>query len=171
MQYIDQEPDETNTMHYLFGRIHELDVSMTTRVNWTFSPHLALQVYAQPYIASGHYNELKDVDNPGAANYRDRFHMLTSSEAHLVDGTYNVTAGGARFAFDQPDFNFRQLRSTVVLRWEYLPGSNVFAIWSHGQTDSDLDDGRLHFGRDVTALATTASENIVMVKVNYWIGL
>ncbi|HET9624660.1 MAG TPA: DUF5916 domain-containing protein [Kofleriaceae bacterium] len=171
MQYIDQDADAGGREHYLFGRIHELDVSMTVRANWTFSPRLALQVYAQPYIASGHYDELKDVDDPGAPRYRDRFHMLTSREARLVDGTYQVNAGGARFAFDQPDFNFRQLRSTVVLRWEYLPGSTVFAIWSHGQTSDALDDGRFRFGRDVTALTTAASENIVMVKANYWIGL
>jgi hypothetical protein len=171
MQYIDQDADPTGKLHYLFGRIHELDVSMTMRANWTFSPRLALQVYAQPYIASGHYNELKDVDNPGAARYADRFHMLSASEARLVDGAYQVGASGARFAFDQPDFNFRQLRSTVVLRWEYLPGSNVFAIWSHGQTSDTLDDGRLRFGHDVKALASAASENIVMIKATYWIGL
>jgi hypothetical protein len=47
----------------------------------------------------------------------------------------------------------------------------VFAIWSHGQTSDDLDDGRFRFGRDVTDLATAASDNIVMVKATYWIGL
>jgi hypothetical protein len=48
----------------VLGRIRETDVSTTLRVNWTFSPHLTLQAYAQPYIASGHYSELKDVDYP-----------------------------------------------------------------------------------------------------------
>jgi hypothetical protein len=172
MQYIDQEPDMTGVTHFIFGRIHETDLSMTLRVNWTFSPHLTLQAYAQPYIASGNYNELKDVDNPGARAYADRFHVLDRNEAMLADGTYHVLrATGAAFSFDQPDFNFRQLRSTVVLRWEYRPGSTVFAIWSHGQTSDDLDDGRFRFGRDVTDLATAASDNIVMVKATYWIGL
>jgi len=157
--------------HYVFGRLHETDVSMTVRANWTFSPHLALQVYAQPYIASGYYNELKEIDNPGAQNYTDRFHVFAGNELRLDDGTYHVARGAANYSFSQPDFNFRQLRSTVVMRWEYRPGSTVFAIWSHGQTSDSFDDGRFRFGRDFSDLTSARSENVVMVKANYWIGL
>jgi hypothetical protein len=171
MQYVDQVPDTAGDTHFLFGRIHETDVSVTLRVNWTFSPHLALQAYAQPYIASGRYEELKDVDNPGARRYADRFHVLAPGEYTLADAVYSVQRNGATYRFDQPDFNFRQLRSNVVLRWEYLPGSTVFAIWSHGQTSDAFDDGRFRLGRDLADLGTAASENVVMVKVNYWIGL
>jgi hypothetical protein len=172
MQYIDEVPDMANTAHFVFGRIHETDVSLTLRVNWTFSPHLTLQAYAQPFIASGHYNELKDVDNPAAKRFSDRFHLFAPGELQLSDDTYQaMREGGAAFSFDRPDFNFRQLRSTVVLRWEYRPGSTVFAIWSHGRTSDDFSDGRFRFGRDLGDLGSAASENIVMVKANYWIGL
>jgi hypothetical protein len=58
----------------------------------------------------------------------------------------------------------------MVLRWEYRPGSTVFAIWSHGQT-SQIDDGRFHFAEDLSGLARASAENLVMVKANYWIGL
>jgi hypothetical protein len=171
MQYIDEVADMDDQSHFVFGRIHETDVSMTVRVNWTFSPHLTLQAYAQPYIASGHYDELKDVDHPAAERYADRSHVFGPGELQLSDGTYRVMRDGATFSFDRPDFNFRQLRSTVVLRWEYRPGSTVFAIWSHGRTSDDFDDGRFRFGRDLGDLGSAASENIVMVKANYWIGL
>ena len=173
MQYIDQIDDEmaVGRTHYVFGRIHETNASMTVRANWTFSPHLALQVYAQPFVASGRYAELKDVDHPGAERFSDRFHAFTPDEVRLSDGTYRVMRGGQSFGFDQPDFNFRQLRSTVVVRWEYRPGSTVFAIWSHGQTSDALDDGRFRLGRDLADLGRASSENIVMVKANYWIGL
>jgi hypothetical protein len=173
MQYVDQVSDDvmTDQTHFVFGRLHETDVSMTVRANWTFSPHLTLQVYAQPYVASGYYTELKEVDNPGAARFRDRFHLLTGDELALSDGTYRVMRGAASYSFDQPDFNFRQLRSTVVLRWEYRPGSTVFAIWSHGRTSDTFDDGRFGLGHDLSELAAARSENLVMVKANYWIGL
>jgi len=171
MQYIAEVPDQAGQSHFAFGRIHETDISLTLRVNWTFSPYLALQAYAQPYVASGHYDELKDVDNPGAAHYADRFHVFTPGELQLTGGTYQAVHNGALFSFDRADFNFRQLRSTVVLRWEYRPGSTILAIWSHGQTSDALDDGRFRFGRDFGDLATAASENIVMVKANYWFGL
>jgi hypothetical protein len=171
LQYVDQIADDAGATHYLFGRIHETDVSMTLRLNWTFSPHFALQAYAQPYVASGNYDELKDVDRPAAARYADRFHLLAPGEATLAAGTYRVMRDGAQYEFAQPDFNFRQLRSTVVVRWEYRPGSNVYAIWSHGRTSDAFDDGRLALGRDLGDLGRAASENVVMVKANYWIGL
>ncbi len=170
MQYVSEVPVADGSAHFVFGRIHETDVSLTLRVNWTFSPHLALQVYAQPYIASGRYSELKDVNNPGASRYADRFHLLGASEYQLVDGDSAVLPDGT-LGITRPDFNFRQLRSTLVLRWEYRPGSTVFAIWSHGRTSDTFDDGRFRIGRDLSDLGSAASENVVMVKANYWIGL
>jgi uncharacterized protein DUF5916/cellulose/xylan binding protein with CBM9 domain len=170
MQYVSELSVADGPSHFVFGRIHETDVSLTLRVNWTFSPHLALQAYAQPYIASGHYGEFKDVNNPGAGRYADRFHLLGSSEYQLVDGDSAVLPDGT-LAITRPDFNFRQLRSTLVLRWEYRPGSTVFAIWSHGRTSDAFDDGRFRIGRDLSDLGSAASENVVMVKANYWIGL
>jgi hypothetical protein len=171
MQYVNEVPDMDGQSHFLFARLHETDVAMTVRVNWAFSPRLTLQAYAQPYLASGRYDELKDVDNPGAARYADRFHLVTGNDYQLVDGTYHVVRDGAAFEVGRPDFNFRQLRSTVVVRWEYRPGSTVFAIWSHGRTSDAFDDGRFRLGRDLSDLGSAASENAVMVKANYWIGL
>jgi hypothetical protein len=170
MQYVDEVADANGQSHFVFARIHETDVSMTLRVNWTFSPRLTLQAYAQPFIASGRYDELKDVDDPGADRYADRFSLL-AGDATLVDGSYQVVRDGAMWSFGRPDFNFRQLRSTVVVRWEYRPGSTVFAIWSHGRTSDTFDGGRFQLGRDLSDLGSAASENVVMVKANYWIGL
>ena len=167
MQYIDRiGAADALDSHFIFARIHETDVSMTMRMNWAFSPHLTLQAYAQPFISSVHFNQYKDVNNPGADRYHDRFRPL-------APGDYAFTESGtnAALTFDRPDFNFRQLRATVVLRWEYRPGSTVFAIWRHGRTDDAFRDGRFHPGRDLSDLATADSENIVMVKANYWIGL
>ena len=171
MQYITQVDDSEGQRHYVFGRIKQTTTSLTLRVDWTFSPHLALQAYAQPFIATGRYSELKDVDDPRAERFADRFTPVTGGSYQLVDDVYTVTApSGATYSFDRPDFDFRQLRSTLVLRWEYRPGSTVFAIWSHGRTSS-IVDGRFRLGTDVRSLVDTEGENIVMVKANFWIGL
>jgi hypothetical protein len=171
MQYVDQVADDLATAppHFVFGRIHETIAAMTLRVNWTFSPRLGLQAYIQPYIASGRYDELKDVDRPGAARYADRFDPL-GGDLQLIDGRYHVMRGGSGFRFDRPDFNFRQLRSTMVLRWEYRPGSTVFAIWSRGQTSNALDDGQFRLGRDVSDLLSARSNDTLLIKASYWIG-
>lgn len=171
MQYIDQIDDGDGVRHYVFGRIKQNTASLTLRLDWTFSPRLALQAYAQPFIATGRYSELKDVDNPRAQAFEDRFTPIGGASYTLRDDVYTVTApSGATYSFDRPDFDFRQLRSTLVVRWEYRPGSTVFAIWSHGRTSS-IVDGRFRLGNDISSLADTEGENVVMVKANYWIGL
>ena len=86
-----------------------------------------------------------------------------------MDGTFTGSNSGT-FQFSQPDFSFAQLRSNVVMRWEYRPGSSIFVIWSHGQT-TDSPDGRFRLGRDLKDLRDADTEDIVMVKANYWIGL
>lgn len=169
IQYVAQVDDTTAMRHYVMARIRQTTASMTMRVNWTFSPHLSLQGYAQPFIASGRYSEYKDIDNPHANAYDDRFHLLAADEYQTTDGTVFASYNGS-YSFAKPDFDLRQLRSTMVLRWEYHPGSTVFAIWSHGQT-SQTDDGRFRLGSDLSGLLRAPAENIVMVKLNYWIGL
>jgi Domain of unknown function (DUF5916)/Carbohydrate family 9 binding domain-like len=172
MQYVGESADMIGTPHYVTARIRQKQLGLTMRVNWTFSPKLSLQAYAQPFIASGRYSDFKDVDNPRAPAFRDRFDLLQEGNLTLSeDGdSYIATNNGRTFEFDRPDFDFRQLRSTVVMRWEYRPGSSIFAIWSHGRT-STSDDGRVRLRHDLAGLLDARGENVVMVKANYWIGL
>ena len=52
--------------------------------------------------------------------------------------------GAIDLAFDRPDFSVRELRSNLVLRWEYRPGSACSSSgattgptrWSTGATGS-----------------------------------
>ncbi|MGN6108884.1 MAG: DUF5916 domain-containing protein, partial [Kofleriaceae bacterium] len=169
MQYVEEATDEQGRPHYVFARLRQQTAAMTARVNWTFSPKLSFQLYAQPFVSTGRYAEYKDVVNAGAAKFTDRFDRLQGADLHRDDDTYYARNGGS-FSFSRPDFDFRQLRSTAVLRWEYRPGSSVFAIWSHGRTSSD-EDGRFRLGRELSRLGRTEGENVVMVKANYWIGL
>ncbi len=154
MQYVDQVDDMAGRPHYIFGRIQQTVAALTMRLNWTFSPKLSLQVYAQPFLAAGTFSEYKDVTNPRAKTYEDRFVALTGTEG---------------LDFERPDFNVGELRSTVVLRWEYRPGSAIFAIWSHGRTNEV--DSAFDPTKDLVDLARAPGENVVMVKANYWIGL
>ena len=169
LQYVEEAADELGRPHYVFARIHQRTAALTARVNWTFSTSLSLQAYAQPFVATGRYSEYKDVTRSRAERYAARFERLEGDALVLADETFTATRGG-QFSFSRPDFSFRELRSTVVLRWEYRPGSSVFAIWSHGR-QSDGPDGHFDLGRDLSALGRADAENVVMVKANYWIGL
>ena len=127
MQYVAEADDAGGHQHYIVGQIHQTTTGLTMRVNWTFSPHLSLQVYAQPFIAAGRYSQLKDVDNPHADRFSDRFHILAGNEYRIADDTVYATHNGS-YSFTDPDFDLQQLHSTMVLRWEYRPGSTLFAM-------------------------------------------
>lgn len=172
-QYIDEVAAGDGSPRYLFGRIQQEVLGLTVRGAWTFTPDLSLQFYAQPFLATGAYRDFKYAGDTRAAAHDDRFVAYRPSQLERVDDTYFVDEdrdGNAEYAFGLPDFAFRALRANLVMRWQYRPGAAAFAIWSHGQSDVGTD-GSFDLGRDVTALARADSEDVVMVKVNYWVGL
>jgi hypothetical protein len=157
--------------------VEQTTVAMTARLNYTFSPTLSLQFYAQPFISAGDYTSFKVVTDPRASAFADRTHTLTGSEvtSQVVDGDreYSVDLNGdgaMDHTFEDPSFNFRQLRSNLVLRWEYRPGSTLFLVWSQGRTDFTAD-GRFQFGNDVSDLWRAEGTNVLMLKVSYWFGV
>jgi hypothetical protein len=161
--------------HYVFGRIDQTTVSLTARLNYTFTPDLSLQLYAQPFISAGRYSQFKEVANPHGRAYDDRFHTYAPGEIAYVDslGAYLVdrnTDGAADFGFGRPDFTVTQMRSNVVLRWEYRPGSTIFVVWSSGR-DAFAPNGAFDFTRDTRRLFDAPATNVFLVKVNYWLSL
>ena len=58
---------------YTFGHIDQNTVSLTARVDYTLSPRLSLQVYAQPFVSSGTYTDWRELTDGRNANYGLRF--------------------------------------------------------------------------------------------------
>jgi hypothetical protein len=172
-QYVDEIIDSQAKSHYIFARIRQVTTAMTLRVSWTLTPKLGFQLYAQPFVSTGSYADYKDADQPSEKRYRDRFYQYGIGDIEVTEDAVNVyrdRTGINSYSLEKPDFSFGELRSTAVLRWEYRPGSTVFAIWSHGQGNED-GDGRYALGRTLKTLSRADSEDIVMIKANYWFGL
>jgi hypothetical protein len=161
---------------YVMARLHQPTYELTGRVNWTFKPSLSLQVYAAPFFSTGDYDDFKLVVKPHADRYADMFDHLGpegSKRLNVDDGTYeaDVNADGtADFTFDDPDFNFQQFRSSIVLRWEYMAGSTIFFVYQHDRTN-ETGNGIAQPWHDLGQLADTEGTNTVLVKVNYWWSL
>ena len=154
--------------HYLFGRLHQTTVGLTMRADWTFSPTLSLQLYAQPFVSAGDYDEFKRITDPQASRYAERFAAVTTSgDGSTLEG--DVDGDGNADAFRNPDFNFKQFRSNAVLRWEYRPGSAIFLVWSQGRDHYD-QTGQFSLGDNVSALLAEPSQDVFMIKASYWLG-
>ena len=142
-----------------------------TRVSWTFSPRLSLQLYLQPFLAKGDYESYKELHAPRRWDW-DVYGEERGTIAE-VDGGYSVDPDGdgpaESFAIRNPDFNVRSLRGNAVLRWEYRPGSTVYLVWQQRRFGSaPYDDSR--FLDDAADLWRIPPENVFAVKVSYWWG-
>ena len=134
---------------YVFGRIDQRTVSLTTRLNYTVTPNLSVQLYAQPFVSAGDYGEFKQLADGRSRDYGARY--------------------GAVDYFGNPDFNYRSFRTTNVVRWEYRPGSTLFVVWQQGREDVD-EHGRFDFRDDVSSVFGSPSRNVFLVKWAYWLN-
>ena len=148
---------------------------MTVRGDYTFSPNLSLQLYAEPFLSAGRYATFRTVRDARASRFEDRYRTLASDEigAPTSEGVRSVDLdrdGEADFAFGDPDFNIKRFNSTAVLRWEYRPGSTLYVVWGQGR-DHFSADGSANLRRDAARLFETPATNVFMVNATYWLGL
>lgn len=161
--------EETFGRRYLFADLEQTTVSVETRLNVTFRPGLTLELYAQPFIATGDFEGIKELRAPRTFSFleygRDVGTVVRDGDELVVDPDGDGPAGS--FRVREGDFNRRSLRGNAVLRWEWLPGSTLFVVWQQERSDrADLDDFDL--GRDTRALFSAPPDNVFMVKVSYW---
>jgi hypothetical protein len=164
--------------HYVFGNIQNRSISLSTRLNYAFTPKLTLELYAQPFVAAGEYSKFREVTDGHAGTFDGRFHdyaVGTEIDAGEPEwyGVRLDGAGDPDFTFRNPDFNFKELRTNAVLRWEYRPGSALFVVWSHGRSHF-VQDGSFGLRRDFGRLfddALAPPTNVLAVKLNYWLNL
>lgn len=170
------DPTAVNTYktRYVFGSINQYTLSTNIRLNWTFTPTLSLQLFVQPFFAVGDYNDFKEMAQPGTNNFSSYGQNGSTITYNSENETYTVDPDGngpaKKFTFDNPDFNYKSLRGTAVLRWEFVPGSIFYFVWSHNQTNFD-NPGNFSFARDLKNLWSSNGDNIFLVKFSYWLDI
>jgi hypothetical protein len=144
------------TPHYAFAHLDQTTVGVTLRLNYTFTPTVSLQVYAQPFVSKGTYSDVRELSaTPRAAAYDARYlpYGDTSVTNHLPGG-----------------FNFKAFNSNVVFRWEYRPGSTLFVVWNQGRQGVVGAEGTDDFRGDVRDLFRLHAQNTFLVKLSYWLN-
>lgn len=138
--------EPTYGSRYIFAAIDQEQVDMGIRTEWTMSPRLSFQLFLQPFIASGDYRDFKQLARP-----RD-------DEYFAVEAPFN------------PDFNFRSVRGSAVARWEFRPGSAIYAVWNENRSDV-VPIGDFSLRRDLEALPDAPSQDVFLLKMSYWIPM
>jgi hypothetical protein len=155
---------------WILGRIDQETWAITLRANLSLTPELTVQYYGSPFIGTGRYTALKRAADTLASRYQDRFHAFTDAEiaSDPSGGGYRVSEpDGSAYAFPDPDFSFRQFRSNLVVRWEYQPGSALYAVWSQGRSGA-ASAWVPAFSSNWDALWGLPADDVFLVKLSYW---
>ena len=174
LQYIDTI-DFDGEDRSLFAEIDQTTVGMTLRLDVNITPDLSIQYYGQPFVSAGKYTNVKRITGPRAEKFTDRYHTFSTDEiAYDPDeNTYAIDEnqdGTEDYSIDNPDFNFREFRSNLVVRWEYSPGSTLYLVWSQSRSDC-LSDGAFSYNDDLRGLFGIYPHNVFLVKFNRWFSL
>jgi hypothetical protein len=176
-QYVTSATDafatETYGMRYVFGDLDQTQVSLQTRLNLLLTPDVSLQMYMQPLVGVGSYRDLKEFAAPGTYDFSIYGRQAGAITYDPVDEGYIVDPDGTgpagSFTFDDPSFNRKTLRLQTVFRWEWRPGSRLYVVWSQQRRD-DAYPGQFDLGRDIGGAFTAPSDNVLAVKMTYWLG-
>ncbi len=169
-QFVDQVSFEGN-VKTIVGYVNQRSFSLSTRANYYILPNLSLQFYGQPFIFRALYKNFGYVQRPLGKTVGERFHVYEADEISITGNAATVDENGdglTDYSFDTPDLNFIQFRSNLVLRWEYVAGSEIFLVWSQGVTPDAFGDFQTPL---VTSLFNNVFDekphNIFLVKFSY----
>ncbi len=162
--------DETDTGDkYIVGCLKQNVTSMEIRVNLSLTPDLSIQYWGQPFVYSANYGRYSEVVDAGNFTVRDQYHVFEGDNIKYDEDNsiYEVRfADGQTTTFDNPDFSVFEYRSNFVLRWEYIPGSTAYLVWSQGRSGSD-PTGNFSFNEHISNLAGLNSSNVFLLKLSY----
>ena len=148
-QWVANEEADGET-RYVFAQLKQRTAAFTFRVNYTLTPDLSIQTYAEPFVSAGQYGDYKVLVDGRAPEHAARYRP------------YDY-AGNA-------DFNVRSFRTTNVLRWEYKPGSALFVVWQQNRSGFE-EVGTFNFGRDFNGVFSAPGQNVFLVKLSYWLNM
>jgi hypothetical protein len=157
----------TYNNRYVFAFIDRSTTSMEYRLSLTLKPDVNLDVYAEPFAASGRYYDYGELLVPGS---RERLKYGTSGTSLVVDpdGSQVVTDGAATINLRNRDFNALSFRSNVVLRWEWRAGSTLYVVWQQDRAGTEIIGTRVNVG-DAFRSLTAPGPNIFLIKTSVWI--
>lgn len=117
---------------------------ITSRGSFIFARDLTLQYYFQIFFAKGTF---------------ENYAVMTSPSSFIPYPAYS-----------HPDFNKLSFHSNVVLRWEFLPGSTAYLVWSQAR-DGAVGDFATPFSEEFRHTFSLPMENVLLLKISYWWSL
>jgi hypothetical protein len=154
---------------YVVGDISQTTAALVARLDYSLTPRLSLQFYAQPFLTAGVYDRIGEVVDARSSDPSRRVRRFDPGNVTFADGRMRLTSPQGTLSIAHPDFAFNELRSNTVLRWEYRPGSTLFLVWSHGRSAAGMAEP-FDLGRQARELADVQGEHVLLLKVSHYLG-
>ena len=129
----------------VFGRRNYLQLDTWTRGSVTFSDKLSLQFFGQLLAIEGVYGQYQALLGDGTL------------------GSYGPSCGGE---CPDPNFNVQYFNTNAILRWEYRPGSTLYAVWTQSRELSQTEVSA-SLGEEVASNFRHGANNSFLLKLNY----
>jgi hypothetical protein len=142
---------------YVFGDIHQQTVDFTMRSSLLFTRNQSLEVYAQPFLTTGHYGRARE---------------LAKADSYVFIN-YNEIG----YDYRKNDFTYSSVNVNVVYRWQYRPGSTFFLVWKQSRDRFEnrgmfsTNPGAFEGGLGTRTLFRNEPENTLLAKVTYWLPI
>jgi hypothetical protein len=128
----------------LFADLDQDLVSLYASASVLINRNLSVQLSAQGLIAGLDYENYRFYR--GGQNYSDPYN-------------YNY------------DYNYSALNSTLLVRWEYMPGSTLYLVWTRARSEVDDRVNNVELSRDLDRLFSSGAQNIFLIKASYWMNI
>ncbi len=156
---------------YIVGKVDQKTLGFTFRADYHITPEFSIQYYGSPFMSKGTFSEFKRVVDPENSNYYKRYITYANPVASANGLEMDENGDGTPdYTISNPDFNFHQFRSNLVVRWEYHPGSMLYLVWSSDRTG---DTNPINTGMDTSwhQMWKKFPTNVFLIKFNYWFSL
>lgn len=152
---------------YIFSELDFSQIALQLRANYAITPDLTLELYLEPFVATGAYRNFGELLQAGTGNVGTFDERISLDEE---SGVYTVVDNGESFTLRNPDFTVRSFRSNFVLRWEWLPGSTFFLVWQQNREGYRPSQRSISPGDWIDAIGDEG-EHVIAIKGSWWIDI
>lgn len=144
---------QENELH--LGRLQASSIGATARATYAFTTRLTVQVYGQLLLAVRHYDSFFSYRRPlDEARPAIRLSELMPAAAPR----------------ENPDSSDPVLNVSAILRWEYLPGSALFVVYSRSQGATGTYQPGGAAVLDLGILSRRTGSEALLLKWSHWYG-
>ena len=102
-----------------------------------------------------------------------RDHVYSDQQISFVDDSYEIDEDLdmiSDYSFGDPNFTVDEWLSNLVIRWEFLPGSTAYLVWSQTR-DYYNPTGNFEVWNNMNSMFTDKkATNTLLVKFSYRVG-